>query len=102
MAVFFQVDYDTMDVFRPKAHINSPGCSFCGEIYIDDFENAGSTRTKPCEFILLSENSNGDYYVMLLDWADGIAERKGMGYILRNHVSRSLAPGPEWKEILLA
>jgi len=42
------------------------------------------------------------YYVMLLEWHEGIAERRGLGLLHQNAVDFSLAPGPTWKEIFLA
>lgn len=44
------------------------------------------------------------YWVMLIQRdEDGIvAERRGLGQILKKSVAHSLAPGPAWKEILLA
>ena len=41
------------------------------------------------------------FYVMLIQWRGGIAERKGLGSIWQKAVERSLPPGPKWKEIIL-
>jgi hypothetical protein len=42
------------------------------------------------------------YHVMLLEWHEGIAERRGLGLLHQNAVDFSLAPGPTWKESFLA
>jgi hypothetical protein len=43
------------------------------------------------------------YYVMCIEWmAGGVAERRGIGIITSfEAISRSYAPGPVWKEIIL-
>jgi len=63
------------------------------------FESPG-----PFEFILLSEDWGLSewYNVMLLEWVDGVAERRGIGDLSKDAVHLSLDPGPVWKEILLA
>lgn len=43
------------------------------------------------------------FYCVLVAWqADGIAERVGIGMILETAIRDAPAPGPRWKEILLA
>ena len=44
------------------------------------------------------------YWAMLIQRdEDGmVAERRGLGQILKTSVAKSIAPGPAWKEILLA
>lgn len=42
------------------------------------------------------------YNVMLLEWEDNIAERRGLGFIFQDAADNSIGPGPMWKEILLA
>ncbi|KAI0100061.1 heterokaryon incompatibility protein-domain-containing protein [Nemania sp. FL0031] len=40
--------------------------------------------------------------VMLLMWSDGVAERRGIGFVRQeDFVTKSLSPGAHWKEILL-
>lgn len=41
------------------------------------------------------------YWVMLIVWDGGIAERRGLGQIYQSKIMKSLPPGPVWKEILL-
>jgi hypothetical protein len=42
------------------------------------------------------------YNILLLEWRDGIAERRGIGHIFQAAVTNSLGRGPVWKEIFLA
>jgi hypothetical protein len=49
-----------------------------------------------------SRRTSRDYNVILLEWNEGIAERRGFGIIDKEAVERSFAPGPLWKEIFLA
>ncbi|KAF7510751.1 hypothetical protein GJ744_006117 [Endocarpon pusillum] len=41
------------------------------------------------------------YWVLLLTWNEGVAERRGLGQILRSAVEKSFSPGPQWREIVL-
>ncbi len=41
------------------------------------------------------------YWILLLTWCEGIAERRGLGQILQSSVRKSLPPGPQWREIVL-
>lgn len=44
-----------------------------------------------------------EFYVALyIERDNGVAERRGIGFVNRTAVARSLAPGPAWKEIVLA
>ena len=75
-----------------------------------------SQLTKPLELIVLSgvselgasyvcSGSAGDhaeYYVMLLDWDEEVAERCGVGTVRNDGLLNSFKPGPAWKEITLA
>jgi hypothetical protein len=50
------------------------------------------------------QDKQGDwrlYWVMLLTWNDGVAERRGLGQILQSAVEKSFPPGPQWKEIVM-
>lgn len=52
--------------------------------------------------ILNSPHSDGYYNVLVLERSEGVAERRGIGLIWRDSIMRSLRPGPDWREILLA
>ena len=41
------------------------------------------------------------YWVMLIKWTDGIAERKGIGQMYHSSLDRAFPPGPIWKQIVL-
>jgi hypothetical protein len=41
------------------------------------------------------------YWVMLLIWNEGVAERRGLGQLLQSSVEKSFPPGPQWSEIVL-
>jgi hypothetical protein len=41
------------------------------------------------------------YWVMLIIWDKGVAERRGLGQILQSSIKKSFQPGPQWKEIVL-
>ncbi|MCJ1377887.1 hypothetical protein MMC17_000983 [Xylographa soralifera] len=41
------------------------------------------------------------YWVMLVVWKDDVAEKRGLGQVHQSALSRSYAPGLQWKEILL-
>lgn len=45
--------------------------------------------------------SDGLYWVMLIAWEDGDAERKSLGQIFQNALAASNDPGPVWKEVIL-
>ncbi|KAJ8118283.1 hypothetical protein ONZ43_g4024 [Nemania bipapillata] len=100
----------------------------CGALYLDALE--GSTffgSAKPYELIAVSENSRLNliswlgpttsalpkfrklfdtacyYNVMVLMWSDGLAERRGIGFVRRDDfITKSLPPGVSWKEIVLS
>jgi len=42
------------------------------------------------------------YNVLVLEWSEGVAERRGIGLVRQDSVAKSLLPGPAWKEIFLA
>lgn len=102
VAVFFHLDSETMDVFLASADIIRDGVVSCGRIWMDGFEDMSFFESaRPFEFIVLSERGATSYNIMMLEWADGIAERRGIGYIQKTSIRRSCFPGPIWKEILL-
>ena len=51
----------------------------------------------------LQETDQMDYYwVMLIEWDNGVAERRGIGKIFKTAAEKSFPPGPVWKQIILA
>ena len=128
LAVFFQPQ--GVDVIRQTVTIGDRHGSLCGKLWADSFEEeqqwiGGDTGV--LEVILLSETgffatslrtekefapsqgstppaySSKCYYVMVLKRGDnGTDERIGIGLVMAEAVPRSLAPGPVWKEVLLA
>lgn len=109
LAVFFDlrdVDYvkGTVEIRRQSASMYS--FYHAGIIYLDGLDDYPVSDVG--EFILLSKVSlqSGEYKkyrytAMLIEWVDGVAERRGIGYISPSKIRESLAPGPIWKEILL-
>lgn len=106
------------DVFAASASIIDCNAIVCGTVDMDGFEEDDFFQESMAyEFILVSELitwthdcefAGGDvhdalqpYNVLLLEWKNGIAERRGIGVVCRAGVERALSPGPCWKEILL-
>ncbi|PMD22783.1 HET-domain-containing protein [Hyaloscypha hepaticicola] len=121
LAVYLSIS--NVQVFHASAFIRDRFGRKCGQIWMDGFEETTFFEMKsPLEFILLSERekernfrdgkdieevyqsrrTSRDYNVILLEWNEGIAERRGFGIIDKEAVERSFAPGPLWKEIFLA
>ncbi|KND88387.1 hypothetical protein TOPH_07027 [Tolypocladium ophioglossoides CBS 100239] len=85
----------------------------CGIMMLDGFEESPLFDSAgPFEVILLSESDESFqvtrsfdpwqcYNVMLLEWNQGVAERRGMGRLMQTAVNASFSPGPAWKEIML-
>jgi hypothetical protein len=42
------------------------------------------------------------YWILLIEWDDGVAERRGIGQIYKAAAEKSFPPGPVWKRIVLA
>ncbi|TGJ87324.1 hypothetical protein E0Z10_g1454 [Xylaria hypoxylon] len=92
----------------------------CGFITLDD-PTLTSEDKKGAEFILLSlsaeksqsavgpnaanqaTNTGGRFFwVLMIEWEKGVAERKGIGKIHLNVLTSAIDPGVSWKEIVLA
>lgn len=98
------------DQYRRKSQILDCFGRYRGEVLFD-----GEILTGMCEFVLLSKSielakefsiptiSSGNdlYFVMLILWKKGIAERRGLGQIRQCAIEHSFPPGPVWKEIVL-
>lgn len=60
--------------------------------------------SNPLNFSITYPDTKKDlelFWVMLLTWDDGVAERRGIGRVLRSAVENSFPPGPQWREIVL-
>ncbi|KAI0878747.1 heterokaryon incompatibility protein-domain-containing protein [Hypoxylon argillaceum] len=92
----------------------------CGFVTLDDPALPSETHGN-AEFILLSLSAEGSqgaagsnpatqetnaggrfFWVLMIEWEKGVAERKGIGKIHRNALASTLDPGVAWKEIVLA
>ncbi|KAF4989058.1 hypothetical protein FGRMN_9388 [Fusarium graminum] len=124
LSLFYRIS--DINVFEGTGHLMDSNQKKCAFVYLDGFEETTFFDSRgPLEVILLSEayshvslknESDNEwqnnypvasgqyafYHVMLLEWQGGIAERRGFGLLLQGAVEFSMAPGPTWKEILLA
>ncbi|KAJ2981281.1 hypothetical protein NUW58_g6727 [Xylaria curta] len=92
----------------------------CGFVMLDD-PTSTSEDHKRAEFILLSLSAQKSqtaaglspadhatdlggrfFWVLMIEWEKGVAERKGIGNIHRTALTSTLDPGISWKEIVLA
>ncbi|KAH7324569.1 heterokaryon incompatibility protein-domain-containing protein [Stachybotrys elegans] len=95
----------SVDAFSATCSVCGQNGAIGGELFLDGFEESTFfSETQPLEFVILSylENTDDRFYAMLVEWADGVAERRGMGWIPVSMTQYSFYPGPQWKEILLA
>ncbi|KAI8721652.1 HET domain-containing protein [Fusarium sp. LHS14.1] len=113
-----------LDVFDAIGDLVDSNGDKCGFVSLDGFEETTYFESQThFELILLSEaqfvsdqhlrscstssypTADGSwnlFNVLLLEWQGGLAERRGVGCLIQEAVDNSLAPGPVWKEILLA
>ena len=112
------------DIFGARAYIIDNRERRCGCVFLDGYEeNIFFVRKGPFEFVVLSESYQDytgnhlmdsvylsptqshdpwDFYsILLLEWDKGVAERRGVGVMIKSAVEFSLPPGPVWKEIVL-
>jgi hypothetical protein len=115
--------------YHPRGYISDTQGIYCGTIFFDSTEGIKSLLRdrQPLEFVVLSQRWAKDgnlwdyrerpipfreppyshsklhnlYWVMLIEWRGGIAERKAIGSIWQEAVENSFPPGPVWKEIVL-
>ncbi|KAI0518149.1 heterokaryon incompatibility protein-domain-containing protein [Xylaria bambusicola] len=82
----------------------------CGFVTLDDAAST-SEDSKPVEFILLSLSAEKSqvvdaggrfFWVLMIEWDKGVAERKGIGKIRRDALASAVDAGISWKEITLA
>ncbi|KAK4457026.1 heterokaryon incompatibility protein-domain-containing protein [Cladorrhinum samala] len=116
--VFLKIE--EVDVFYADGILVGKDGVHYGPVHLDGFEETTLFDSKsPLEFLVLSEADTDldslrrfapvigrpdiwNYYnVMLIEWNQGIAERRGMGQMLKEGVHQSFEPGPVWKEIIL-
>lgn len=77
-----------------------------GNVELDGLDENGAFESQRLlEFVLLSRvftlGEEAEYWVMLIEWNDHVAERRGLGKIDKSAIDRSWAPGPTWKEFIL-
>lgn len=105
LAVYMKLSH--VDVFDGKCELVGKSGAKCGETLLDGFEDTDFfSSEEPFEFILLScaaepKHRGGDYHVMLVEYNQGLAERRGMGRMSQNRILESFSPGPVWKEVVL-
>lgn len=114
LAVFFELT--RIDYVKGLARIRRPGKGTIGIVTLDSFEEYPPARH--AEFILLCKTTPADYdldemglkgdldskevyMIMLIEWTDGVAERRGIGFVDAVECRNSMAPGPVWKDIIL-
>lgn len=114
LAVFFELT--GMDYVKGLAYVRRPGKGAIGIVTLDGFDEYPPVRH--AEFILLSKTTPSEhdldemglkedldskevYMIMLIEWIDGVAERRGIGFVDAVECRNSMAPGPVWKDIIL-
>ncbi|KAF5676341.1 hypothetical protein FDENT_9510 [Fusarium denticulatum] len=95
-----------LDVFTGQCHVQGKSGTDCGVLFLDGFEDLTEFFSSDLfDVIVLSEHVDMDgycYNVMLLEYSEGLAERRGVGRICQDRINDSFTPGPIWKEIILA
>jgi hypothetical protein len=102
LTVFYRIA--EINVFKATCRLVGEDGINCGNMSLDGSEETTLfDSVEPLEIILLSESEGRrEYYnAMLLEWNEGVAERRGIGTILQSTINNSFSPGPLWKEILL-
>lgn len=116
LAVFFELN--GLDYVKGLADVCHPDRGSIGIVTLDGFDEYPPPRY--AEFILLSKTTPSDddldelctrlkmsliskevYMIMLIEWIDGVAERRGIGFVDAIESRTSMAPGPVWKDIIL-
>lgn len=116
LAVFFELT--NVNYVEGKAGITNRAKSVypTSKVFLDGFDEYPVPHEG--EFILLSKtipskedlgevglgafpSSKEVYMIMLIEWFNGVAERRGIGFINAVDIKNSMAPGPVWKEIIL-
>jgi hypothetical protein len=117
LAAFFTIS--NMDILRGKGYLLDWNQTKCSMVWFDGYEEASTffVEINPFEVILLSEVTESKHLtefeevyskhktkeavgcwryhnILLLEWRDGIAERRGIGSIFQCTVENSFSPGP--------
>ncbi|KAI0533722.1 heterokaryon incompatibility protein-domain-containing protein [Xylaria digitata] len=113
LSVYYKLS--EIDAFTACATVVNREDMVLGSLNMNGFEETEFfDRTRVFEFIVLGKTPPRHpsphmrpgkwYFVMCLEWKDGIAERRGIGDLSLDldDLSDSFSPGPSWKEILLA
>ncbi|KAI9688356.1 MAG: hypothetical protein M1822_001305 [Bathelium mastoideum] len=69
----------------------------CGDVSLD--MPLAHTSAK-ATFALLAQSNRG-FWALMLEWKDGIAERRGQAILSPDVLDRCLPPGPRWRTIIL-
>ncbi|KLU89813.1 hypothetical protein MAPG_08782 [Magnaporthiopsis poae ATCC 64411] len=106
-AVFYRIRISLSSEGSEVPYLISQEGRRLGRLYVDgpkNFLSSHRSLEEVFEFILLSQCKVGGYFFMYIEWmASGIAERRGVGVIWNpKSIPQSHAPGPVWKEIILA
>jgi hypothetical protein len=68
-----------------------------------DHEEANKAPRERSPSLQDGVDNGWDYYwIMLIEWDNGVAERRGIGQIYKTAAEYSFLPGPVWKKIILA
>jgi hypothetical protein len=68
----------------------------CGTIVM----NTTTSEEVMGQFALLAVDDQ-EFWALLLEWEDGITERRGMAKLRKPALVRCLPPGPRWKLVVL-
>jgi hypothetical protein len=91
----FLSDYNILEGGQPHELLVLSECRYSLE------RSPISDRKYDSIFMKLNQDLWDLYWVMLITWKDGIAERRGLGQIYQDAFDRAYPPGPVWKEIVL-
>ena len=112
--------FGNIKVFRQAATFINSDDSPCGTIMLDGFEETKFYKAdKTFELLFISRTMSvlpeGEvgysmgglsgidcYRVMLVEEMESFVGRRGIGGVKKSAIRRCLAPGPVWKEIVLA
>ncbi|KAK0726134.1 heterokaryon incompatibility protein-domain-containing protein [Lasiosphaeris hirsuta] len=100
-----------LGVFRADGSLVGMDGVILGNTSLDGLDDATTffDSENPVEVVLLSQRPRNildrrrghRYYAMIIEWNNGVAERRGLGVIEHDAVRQSFSPGPVWKEIVL-
>jgi len=70
----------------------------CGQVFLD--LASPTTSTGEGQLAILAETAH-EFWALLLQWEDGIAERRGTALLSLDVLERCLPPGPHWTAVVL-